>query len=486
MKTIILIISLCFSTILWGEEITDFNSPLWNYGTGNGADATGAGTLGGVSFNMVFNLNGGTKLFTSNAKHTSNSTLGHGGPLGSLLLSGSGEGLSISFATPITVILGFSHVNVATDGWDFITPADEIASLHNEHIVYEVVSGSGSLDGIRQKGPTNANMNSISYFKWNNVTTINLQTVGSSGTTLAFSSMRDVPPNATLELTKTLSSENGSVAGYVEAGEILTYTITLSNFGGTDGSFTIDEKVPTGTTFVAAGNDFNTCVDGAAAGSICSLDIKVPSLGSTTKTFIVIANNPLTTTSIENFVIESGTTPPICSAADSSDSRCVSTAAVSTMPEITLQKTSQTLSDPVNGTTSPKAIPGALAEYTIVATNSGHVAADNNSIIITDAIPSNTALYVNDISGAGTGSIRFVDGTPSSGLSYTYTSLGSTTDGLSFSNNGGTTYTYVPSPDAGGVDTNVTNIRIATIGQFLASGGSGSPSFSLLFRVKVK
>ena len=349
MKTIILIICLCFNTILWGEEITDFNSPLWNYGTGNGADATGAGTLGGISFNMAFSLNGGTKLFTSTAKHTSNSTLGHGGPLGSLLLSGSGEGLSITFATPMTVILGFSHVNVATDGWDFITPANEIASLHSEHAVYEVVPGSGSLDGVRQKGPTNANLNSISYFKWNNVTTINLQTVGSSGTTLAFSSMATAPT-----------------------------------------------------------------------------------------------------------------------------------------PEITLQKISQTLSDPVNGNTSPKAIPGSLAEYTIAATNSGMAAADNNTIIITDAIPANTALYVNDISGAGTGPIRFVNGTPSSGLSYTYTSLGSTTDGLSFSNNGGTTYTYVPSPDAYGVDTNVTNIRIATIGQFLASGGAGNPSFSLLFRVKVK
>jgi hypothetical protein len=113
-------------------------------------------------------------------------------------------------------------------------------------------------------------------------------------------------------------------------------------------------------------------------------------------------------------------------------------------------------------------------------------ATDNNTTIITDAIPPNTALYVNDISGAGTGPIRFVDGSPPSGLSYNFVSLASTTDGLSFSNNGGVSFVYTPSPDADGVDTNVTNIRIATIGQFLASSGSGDPSFNVLFRVKVQ
>ena len=44
-------------------------------------------------------------------------------------------------------------------------------------------------------------------------------------------------------------------------------------------------------------------------------------------TFKVQAASPMTTTSVENLVIENGDTPPTCTAADSSDARCVSTPA---------------------------------------------------------------------------------------------------------------------------------------------------------------
>ncbi len=155
------------------------------------------------------------------------------------------------------------------------------------------------------------------------------------------------------------------------------------------------------------------------------------------------------------------------------------------LPLINLQKTSVVLSDGIN-TVNPKRIPGALVEYNIIASNTGSGAADNNSISLSDVIPANTALYVNDISGAGTGPVRFVDGSPPSGLNYQFTSLASTTDNLSFSNNNGASYSYSPSPDAAGLDSNVTNIRINLSGQFLANSGSGNPSFSLKFRVKVK
>ena len=158
---------------------------------------------------------------------------------------------------------------------------------------------------------------------------------------------------------------------------------------------------------------------------------------------------------------------------------------VTSYPNITMQKTSSVISDGVNAS-NPKRIPGAIVEYDISATNAGAGAADNNSVIISDAIPANTALYVNDISGAGTGPVRFVDGSPPSGLSYNFISLASTTDTISFSNNGGTSYVYTPTPDANGVDINVTHIKMATTGSFLAGGVSGSPNFQFKFRVKVQ
>ncbi len=155
------------------------------------------------------------------------------------------------------------------------------------------------------------------------------------------------------------------------------------------------------------------------------------------------------------------------------------------LPHPSIQKTSTVLSDGINPT-NPKRIPGALIEYTINTSNSGNGVTDNNSIVISDSIPANTALYVNDISGPGTGPIRFVDGSPPSGLTYTFNNLASNTDNLQFSNNGGASYTYTPSPDGNGVDSSVTNIRVLPQGQLLAPNGNGTPSFQIKFRVKVK
>jgi hypothetical protein len=157
----------------------------------------------------------------------------------------------------------------------------------------------------------------------------------------------------------------------------------------------------------------------------------------------------------------------------------------SASPSFVNLKTVQVFSDPVNGTTNPKYIPGAIARYSVTITNTGTGSSDNNSVFITDPVPANTKLYVNDISGVGSGPVSFSNGSPSSGLTYTYTSLASTTDDLSFSNNGGASYTYTPSPGPDGCDANVTNVQINPKGTFAASGG-GNPSFTLTYQVCVK
>jgi uncharacterized repeat protein (TIGR01451 family) len=53
--------------------------------------------------------------------------------------------------------------------------------------------------------------------------------------------------------------------------------------------------------------------------------------------------------------------------------------------DIALVKSVIILSDPVNGTTKPKAIPGAVVEYTLTITNSGLIAA--NDVDLTDEVP---------------------------------------------------------------------------------------------------
>lgn len=62
---------------------------------------------------------------------------------------------------------------------------------------------------------------------------------------------------------------------------------------------------------------------------------------------------------------------------------------------LTVAKTSVVISDPVNGSTNPKAIPGARVRYTITVTNSGATAA--TSVSLTDPIPANTTFFAGSI-----------------------------------------------------------------------------------------
>jgi uncharacterized repeat protein (TIGR01451 family) len=55
---------------------------------------------------------------------------------------------------------------------------------------------------------------------------------------------------------------------------------------------------------------------------------------------------------------------------------------------LTIAKTSTVVSDPFNGTSSPRAIPGAVVEYAITMTNTGTVPA--TGVTLVDPIPANT------------------------------------------------------------------------------------------------
>jgi len=160
------------------------------------------------------------------------------------------------------------------------------------------------------------------------------------------------------------------------------------------------------------------------------------------------------------------------------------------MPSLLVVKSSQVYSDPINGTTSPKAIPGAFVNYTILVTNFGPGSVDNNTTVITDPIPANTELFVGDFDGVGPalGPILFTNGATASGLSFAFTSLASTTDNLAFSGNNGTDL-YLKNdtaPDSNECDPTVTNIKIPLSGIFNGSDGTNHPSFNVKFRVRIK
>jgi hypothetical protein len=151
-------------------------------------------------------------------------------------------------------------------------------------------------------------------------------------------------------------------------------------------------------------------------------------------------------------------------------------------PWLSHLKTTQVVSDPLNGAVNPKSIPGAMQLYTLRITNQGTGSVDSNSLAITDAIPVNTSMYVGDVSGPGSGPVAFVDS--ASGLTYTFTALGSAVDNLEFSTNG-TNWAYVPTADANGVDPAVRYVRVRPQGSMAGNAGGGNPSFELRFQVRV-
>jgi len=148
-------------------------------------------------------------------------------------------------------------------------------------------------------------------------------------------------------------------------------------------------------------------------------------------------------------------------------------------PVLQISKTSHTVSDPVNGGSDPKAIPGAYVRYTITLENQGPGFVDSDSLVITDPIPANTALFVDTGSGDP---IVFSDGATPSGLSYNFA-----TD-VTFSNQagGGAPYNYTPTPDADGFDTAVTGVRIAPTGSMNPFTGGGTPSFVVTLRIRIE
>jgi len=150
----------------------------------------------------------------------------------------------------------------------------------------------------------------------------------------------------------------------------------------------------------------------------------------------------------------------------------------STDPVLSVSKISEVLPDPVNNP-GLLAIPGATVQYTVGLTNQGFGTVDGDSIVITDVLPANTALFVDTSGGAP---ITFANGPVASGLSYTFA-----TD-VAFSNQvgGGAPYTYVPLPDVQGFDPAVTGIQVSPTGTMNAATVGNNPSFNILFRIRIE
>ena len=147
------------------------------------------------------------------------------------------------------------------------------------------------------------------------------------------------------------------------------------------------------------------------------------------------------------------------------------------VPALLITKIASMASDPVEGSTRPKAIPGATVTYTITVQNNGRGPVDSGALVISDPIPANTAMSL-----TAKPPFTFTDGSTSSGLSVT---SGSDAN-ITYSNNGGSTFAYTPSCTRPCTDTAITNFRITFTGSMNGKTGASAPSFNITFNVVIQ
>lgn len=331
----------------------------------------------------------------------------------------------------------------------------------------------GGASGLGLSGPTSVGFHISSSNGTNipNQIDDNMNGLGATGG-IAFSETAIV---------KTVS--NPTVLG----GQQFTYTLTVTNNGDSDATnievtdvfpanvtYNSDDSASTSTTTTVVGTtltwDIPTLVNGASVALVVTMDSSVVASITTVSNTADITN-------------QDQADPDATNNSSSVDVDLLPA------PSLTMLKTVLTFSDPVN-VSNPKAIPGAYLGYTIIATNSGAGVVDLDTTFITDPIPANTDLFVNDLGGAGSGPVAFTDGATSSALTYTFTALDSTTDDIDFSNDNGATWIYYQDSDfsnidVDGFDATVTNIRVNPKGTFAGAAGS-NPSFSIIFRVRLQ
>lgn len=153
-------------------------------------------------------------------------------------------------------------------------------------------------------------------------------------------------------------------------------------------------------------------------------------------------------------------------------------------PALTLSVASMVATNGIT-VTNPKATPGALLKVSAVATNTGTGSPDANATTLTLPIPANTRFFLGDMGPAGSGPVQFTQGSTSSGLTYSWVGFSSTTDSLEFSSNSGSTWTYVPTPNAQQTDAAITNVRVKPSGTFATGTAPNLPSFTVTYGVVV-
>ncbi|WP_300616676.1 DUF11 domain-containing protein [Dokdonella sp.] len=184
-----------------------------------------------------------------------------------------------------------------------------------------------------------------------------------------------MPTEGLVAISKALVGESGSKPGIAEAGETLTYEITLANHGGSAiTGYGVSDPLDPNVTFVSADNGGTF-----AAGVVSWTNLTVPAGGSLVLNVVVkvVDPLPLDVTHIANVAHETGTPPADCTLVPTPASCAVVPA--DEAPRLQVTKT-------VDAT---QVQPGGTATFTITVTNVGTVVANN--VTVADPLPPGVA-----------------------------------------------------------------------------------------------
>ncbi|MDD4978464.1 MAG: hypothetical protein PHI29_07515 [Gallionella sp.] len=343
------------------------------------------------------------------------------------------------------------------------------------------------------------------------VITLDVQTNAAAGVTVSNTaklvSSEDTTgqsSTASAEVTNLLISKTTSTAQTLQGG-VATYTITITNASAVSAdTLQVYDFLPFNGTVVDATQQFTLVVGSSAyTGGLPAATVPTTAVAPTLAPYSANTNQQEVLWDFGTFVLGAGASASISfnaavgsamplgnyansatvnykvgGVAKSSSIDATANVQLVAKPTINLSKVVKAFSDPVDGTTNPKFLPGGVAEYTVTASNAGGAA---DGVIIEDFVPANTTLYVRDLATVGSGPVMFTPGL--SGLSYQYLGLSSMVDDLEFFN--GTVWTTVPAPGADGCDPTITKIRVKPTGTF-AGNITTPPSFTVSFRVCVQ
>lgn len=142
---------------------------------------------------------------------------------------------------------------------------------------------------------------------------------------------------------------------------------------------------------------------------------------------------------------------------------------------LTTVKSSTVISDPVNGTTNPKLIPGAVLSYAINISNTGTLGVDSSTVFILDPLP--TTLEYN-----GASTVTFANGTPASGLAFN----AATDVRWSKSATAPASFAACTDTPAAGFDPTIRYVCIRPTGTMAGATAGGQPSFAVSFQTRIK